>query len=127
MLQNDFFTIISRSREGDVFRVSLEINATHPIFEGHFPGQPVVPGACLMQMVKEITETITGGNLQLNKAGQIKFIAMIDPNENNKLEMQLSIKTDEEGGTVVTANLLNNGSVCFRFDGLFQLLKSAQI
>ena len=144
MLQNDFFTIISRSPEGDSvggvetgqvtegglrsgelregvkhsFKVNLAINAGHAIFEGHFPGQPVVPGACLMQMVMEVTETILGRQLRLRKADQLKFIAMIDPNVHNILEMLLSIQIKEEDGIVVSADLLNKSSICFRFNGL---------
>ena len=119
MLQNDFFTITAVREEGHFFKVMLEINPRHVIFDGHFPGHPVVPGACLMQMVKEITETVLGAELRLKRADNLKFIALIDPTRNGLLEMQLTYKRNEDGSVNVSANLLNNDTVCFKFNGLF--------
>ena len=81
MLQNDFFTVVSLSGEAPSFRALLSLNAQHRIFEGHFPGHPVVPGVCLMQMVQEVTGIALGGeNLGLARAvDQLKFIALIEP------------------------------------------------
>lgn len=120
MLLNDFFTIIDRRSEGDSFKVSLEVNAAHPIFEGHFPRHPVVPGACLMQMVKEITETILVRELRLQKADHLKFIILIDPKADNVLEMAITIQVIEREQVNVLASLLNNGTVCFKFSGVFR-------
>ncbi len=121
MLQNDFFTISSINLEGDSYKARLELNAKHKIFEGHFPGQPVVPGACLMQMVKEVTETILGSELLLIKADHLKFLAVIDPNKKGVLEMQLTIDRKEDDSLYVSASLSENASVCFKFSGLFML------
>ena len=67
MLKDDFFYIQSVSDEQGVISASLEINAAHKIFQGHFPGQPVVPGVCMVEMVKEVTETVTGKEMFLQK------------------------------------------------------------
>ena len=34
--------------------VWVEIDPTHPIFEGHFPDQPVLPGVCMVQIALTI-------------------------------------------------------------------------
>ena len=52
MLKNDFFTFTALQLEGDMVTTNIELNAAHSIFKGHFPGQPIVPGVCMMQMVK---------------------------------------------------------------------------
>jgi 3-hydroxyacyl-[acyl-carrier-protein] dehydratase len=59
MLQGDFFIISKIETTEAEIKAELIINARHKIFEGHFPGQPVVPGVCMMQMVKEIIEKVT--------------------------------------------------------------------
>jgi 3-hydroxyacyl-[acyl-carrier-protein] dehydratase len=119
MLQFDFFTMSALTREENSFKTQLALNAGHRIYGGHFPGRPVVPGACLMQMVKEITETITGNQLRLKRADYLKFIARIDPNEHNILQMVLKIQLKEEKEVSVSANLLNNSKTCFTFSGVF--------
>ncbi|MHA4810362.1 ApeI family dehydratase [Flavitalea flava] len=128
MLLNDFFTIISvRGEPGspgtvnNSFNVKLEFNPRHKVFDGHFPGRPVVPGACLLQMVKEITETLTGKEWNLTLAEQLKFMVPIDPNENRVGEMRLTLLVKEEGLLGVSANLLIRDSICFKFSGRFQV------
>ena len=87
MLSGDFFIIKTLQTEDNAASALLEFNTGHPIFKGHFPGQPVVPGACLLQIVKEVMQTITGMELQLKKAHQIKFLSIIDPVKNNILRI----------------------------------------
>ena len=53
MLLNDFFTIEEFSKDATAFRAVVRLNEQHPVFAGHFPGQPVVPGVFTLQMIKE--------------------------------------------------------------------------
>ena len=64
MLLGNFFTIINKEITDNSATLLISINAAHPIFEGHFPGQPVVPGVCMIQMIKEMMESIEGKPLQ---------------------------------------------------------------
>ena len=32
--------------------VQVMLNPQHAIYNGHFPQQPVVPGVCMLQMIK---------------------------------------------------------------------------
>jgi 3-hydroxyacyl-[acyl-carrier-protein] dehydratase len=122
MLLNDFFTVTTLSEEASSFKAVLALNARHRIFEGHFPGQPVVPGACLMQMVQEVTElALGGGTLRLIRADQMKFIIPIDPGKTVELEMKLDWVRKEDGAVQVTASISDNGRVCFKFSGVFAL------
>jgi 3-hydroxyacyl-[acyl-carrier-protein] dehydratase len=121
MLLNDFFTITSLSGEGPSFKALLALNPRHRIFGGHFPGQPVVPGVCLMQMVKEVLETaLGGGGLRLTRADQLKFIALIDPWKAGELEIKLDCDRKEDGAVRVNASVLDGGKLCFKFSGVFE-------
>ena len=120
MLKDDFFTISSKQKENNSYKFILELNAMHNIFEGHFPGQPVVPGACMLQMLKEVTEIILDKKVQLTKADNLKFLQLINPNEHRTLQMDLTFNISEDGIANVSANLSNGSSVCFKFSGSFQ-------
>lgn len=119
MLQGDFFHITTLQTVDNTVKVLLEINPAHAIFEGHFPGQPVVPGVCLMQMVKEIAEKVLGKETRLVKADQIKFLAPLIPAENQPLHMELKFRVGENSGTGVDAQLVNETTLVFKFKGLF--------
>jgi 3-hydroxyacyl-[acyl-carrier-protein] dehydratase len=87
MLLNDFYFITQQSSElldhgKRKIQATLSLNKSHPIFAGHFPGQPIVPGVCMVQMVKEVLEIEVGKKLVLASAGNIKFLSMLMPNKN---------------------------------------------
>ena len=69
----------------------ITINKDHIIFKGHFPGNPVMPGVCMIQIIKEITEKIVNKTLFMQSANNIKFMAIINPFLTPELELQLEI------------------------------------
>lgn len=119
MLQGDFFHIHNLETAGFDIKADLVINAAHKIFEGHFPGHPVVPGVCMMQMVKEIMEQVWGRQTNLVSAAEMKFLAIIDPQENNIIQAALKYHPDENGNIAVTASLFKDERIHFKFKGLF--------
>lgn len=127
MLKDDFFYIQSVSDEKGVISASLEINIAHEIFRGHFPGQPVVPGVCMMEMVKEITEMVTGKEMFLQKADNIKFLSVIDPNQNRNVNARITYASNENKRIVFDATLFKEDIIYLKFKGEYvaELLASA--
>ena len=121
MLLNDFFTIRDTESSATEIWAELVINANHKIFEGHFPNQPVVPGVCMMQMIKEIIEHNIGKATNLVKAADMKFLAVIDPRENNLIHASIKLATGENGDINIVASLFKDELVHFKFKGLFEV------
>ncbi|MDP9959078.1 3-hydroxyacyl-ACP dehydratase [Chryseobacterium lathyri] len=93
----DFYTLESYEKaENGSFTAYIHLNKDHDIFKGHFPGNPVTPGVCMMQIVKELTEEFTGSKLFLKTASNVKFMAIINPFETPDLKLQLDITENEE-------------------------------
>lgn len=93
----NFYTLQSYEKaENGSFIANITLNKDHDIFEGHFPGNPVTPGVCMMQIVKELTEEFTGSKLFLKSASNVKFMAIINPIENPELKLQLDINESED-------------------------------
>lgn len=118
MLLNDFFTIENMETFGTELKAELVINAGHQIFEGHFPGQPVVPGVCMMEMVKEMVEQVTGKKTNLVKVQEIKFLAVIDPSVNNLVSANIKYAAGGDGSINVVASFFKEELMHFRFKGL---------
>lgn len=94
----DFYTLQSYEKaENGSFTANIHLNKDHDIFKGHFPGNPVTPGVCMMQIVKELTEEFTASKLFLKSASNVKFMAIINPFETPDLKLQLDITEDEQG------------------------------
>ncbi|MBX2921390.1 MAG: 3-hydroxyacyl-ACP dehydratase [Chitinophagaceae bacterium] len=118
MLRNNFYTITALQQGAGNINASLELNVRHVIFEGHFPGQPVVPGVCMVQIIQELLETATGSSLQLKTADQIKFLSMVDPRETTGLSAAVSYITDD-GSIKATATLSKDQTVCLKMKAVF--------
>lgn len=93
---NKLYKINSIKDENNVIESSIEIDKTHPVFLGHFPGNPVVPGVCLIQMVKELLELTMKRSLKLSKASNIKFLAAWNPEIENIVKANINYTVSNE-------------------------------
>jgi 3-hydroxyacyl-[acyl-carrier-protein] dehydratase len=115
---NDLFSIHKITHEDGAIAATLGINQDSPILKGHFPGRPVVPGACMLQIIKEVLEEALTLSLLLKKADHLKFITMIDPAIIRSAQLDISYKYSNES-IVATARLANADTVYFKFQGSF--------
>lgn len=110
ILANDFFHIDHLETVGESYRCKVHLNAQHSIFQVHFPGYPITPGVCLIQMGTEMLEQILGKSLRLRVAREIKFkraltpadtptfvFTKVRPEDSGLLRANISIEDD--GGT----------------------------
>ncbi len=122
ILKNDFYTITSLTADNEAVQASLELNRAHRIFEGHFPGQPVVPGVCMVQMIKEILETVSGKNLMLKQSDYIKFLSVINPVEARPVQATVQFSEKESDELHVVASLDCEERVCLKLKGVFVIM-----
>jgi len=118
MLSGDFFKVISMETSETSVNAVLELNSSHKIFEGHFPGQPVVPGVCMIQMIKEILEQHLTKKTRLVKSDYAKFLAMIDPRVDGIIRAEIKYATDKEVVNV-TASLFKENVIFLKLRAAF--------
>ena len=55
-LNGDFYRIESRLEDRTLGQSGFNVilNPDHLIYKAHFPGQPVTPGVCILQMIREL-------------------------------------------------------------------------
>ena len=111
ILLDDFYTIMNRDASDSTVRAKIFINRRHKIFEGHFPGLPIVPGVCMMQIIREIMEVTTERSLMISGADNMKFLSVINPDQNP--EVDVSITYSEDSGTFNLNASLFAGTVTF--------------
>jgi 3-hydroxyacyl-[acyl-carrier-protein] dehydratase len=116
---NDLFGIGKIAHDDGVISATLNINPDSEILKGHFPGHPVVPGACMLQIVKEVLEDALGNTVRLKKADQLKFMMMIDPTSTLAVQLDISYQYTDGDVIGVTAKLSNPDAVYFKFLGSF--------
>ncbi len=121
LLLGTFFTITNITKQSEnQFHLNLHLDKSHPIFSGHFPGNPIVPGVCLTQMLKEIMEQILQKPLLLSKAASIKFTAIVNPEEQPELEANLNIKPLDDKNTQAELTYFSGNTTFYKFKGTFK-------
>lgn len=63
------------------FTARVRCNPSHPIYQSHFPGNPITPGACLLQTAGNILQKKLGRPLYLKAAKNIKYLNLLIPAE----------------------------------------------
>ncbi|PTQ99674.1 3-hydroxyacyl-[acyl-carrier-protein] dehydratase [Mucilaginibacter yixingensis] len=119
MSSTQLYTIENLQVADGSITATVVLNAAHPIFEGHFPGQPVLPGACMLDMVKAITSVALGQQLRLVKADNLKFITPVDPLVSGKLQLNITHQPVTNGIKIKAT--LSGESPYMKMDGVFDI------
>ncbi|MBN1157766.1 MAG: hypothetical protein JXA61_00150 [Bacteroidales bacterium] len=121
LLMNDlYFPELTGKEEGRV-TATIRLRENHDIFKGHFPGNPILPGVCLIQIIKELMGEALKKQLQLTEAGNIKYLAFINPHVNNTLNIEIQYKTNEEGEFSCNSRVFDENRNYCSFRGAFKV------
>lgn len=76
-------------QEGDHYHFRLRLLPECPVFRAHFPGAPITPGVCLMQVVEELMAEKLGRQITLVNVKNVKFLQVIEPEEGREIDYQI--------------------------------------
>ncbi len=120
MLIKDFYKIKKIDQvDTNTIHVNIHLNKDHDVFNGHFPDNPITPGVCMIQTIKEIIQTQVNSLLFLNYISNVKFTALINPNINPDLILELSLI--QENNTIRVKNItkFTDGTIALKCNGTF--------
>ena len=90
-LQNEMFVVTNETAE----QVEIRLNAAHYIYQAHFPGNPITPGVCIVQIICELLQNRTGHQLTLSRVVNLKFISVLTPTDTPEVTVKFtSVQTD---------------------------------
>lgn len=123
MFQNKLYKILNKTSLDDTsrFSVTIELDAAHEIFMGHFPDNPVLPGVCSLEILKELLTDHTGNSLLLSRASSVKYISMINPRVNKIIIIDITITKSENAKISCSAVLKSDTAIFCRFSGEFKI------
>ena len=89
---SDLYTITSLDQVPGQITCTLQIDAAHPVFQGHFPGAPVLPGVVQVEMVKAVLSKARGKAFALKEMSTCKFLEVLNPAETPELMLHIQYK-----------------------------------
>jgi len=117
---NDLYIIKGTHSESvNKLTVQVEINAGHAIFQGHFPGNPILPGVATIQILKELLSEHLGCNISLARAANIKYLSFVNPEKNSLIDFDIELKDLENGNLNCISGIHFENTVFCSFKGEF--------
>jgi 3-hydroxyacyl-[acyl-carrier-protein] dehydratase len=114
LLLNNLYTIQSLSEKDKTIQTTVLLREDHPIFKGHFPGQPVLPGVCMLEMIAEIAGSHLKQRFRILDAPLIKFLNMIDPGKDPLILFEINYEI-ASGKIPVTGRISSGSRVFMKF------------
>lgn len=106
MERSRVFNIKQKSGSEKEFEYIAQVIENHKIFEGHFPKTPVVPGVCTLNMIKECIEDIMGHYVRYSYIKECKFLGVIIPSEQKKINVKITLQHKSEEGIDLISEIL---------------------
>lgn len=120
MLIDGLYEILEYEQEQQQVASVIKLNKDHSIFEGHFPGHPVMPGVCIIQIIKELTEKSLNKSLSLSVASNVKFMAIINPQKNEVIKFHLAL-SENEGDIKVKNTVSFDDTLALKLNATFKI------
>ena len=87
---NSLYSIVSKNVTDSSIRYDILLDASHFIYQAHFPEEPITPGVCIIQIAKELMEN------HLHQMLSIKTLKkIIIDNHTKTIKMQSQILSEE--------------------------------
>lgn len=116
LLRNNLYTVTQKEVDGLKGHFVLELNPSCFIYQAHFPGEPITPGVCIVQMGKELLEELLEEHLQkkvgleICKVKNVKFLSVISPNETTVITYQMKkVEMSEDGSEMKAQMVITSG------------------
>lgn len=96
------------------YEARIELLPQSVIYSVHFPGMPVTPGACLVQIACELASVAAGAKLELSSASDIRFLSPVLPSECKEILASLSGETPQEEPSLWEVKMFEGETLCAR-------------
>ena len=101
LLKNHYYKVLHSETKGldGVFHIALLPDCA--VYRGHFPGDPVCPGVCNIEVIKECASRLVGKRLFLKSIKQCRLVALATPFACPELDVVVNLTPTAQGFMVV--------------------------
>lgn len=120
MLKDKYFRITDKTTTENGFLYNISLIESHPIYNGHFPGNPISPGVCSIEMIKECAEDALNKRLCIKSVNVCRFISLLTPQKGVHLQLEINLTNNND--SVDAKATISDGDVTYvNYKGIFGL------
>lgn len=98
MFYNNLFTINSQEIAEGEARFVIQLAPEHRIYKGHFPGDGITPGVCILQMASDLFSLIHQQDFAISNLKSVKFMQLIRPSVTPTVTYEFTYQPAETEG-----------------------------
>jgi 3-hydroxyacyl-[acyl-carrier-protein] dehydratase len=118
LFNHDLYTFDPVRENNGSLLALVKLNGKHAIFRGHFPDQPVLPGVCMLEMIREILEGSLQQKLRITGGPLIKFLSMIVPDKNPEFLVEINYEP-KNGSIQANGKIFRDQAVFMKYSLVF--------
>jgi len=99
---------LTRSDKNEI-EADIQVPSDSPWFDGHFPGEPILPGVAQIGMVFDAIRKARNQDLKISSVRRVRFKQIIRPDDKLKL---IATLLKEDAGAYHFRILVENEAVC---------------
>lgn len=111
-LEDNFYKINAIEQAENDYKIEVELMPNHPIYAGHFPEQPVVPGVCTLTIIRECIGKILSKSVSFASIKECKYVSALIPEEGLTIIINLTLSDD--GGVKVVVEKAKDKQIALK-------------
>lgn len=120
MLENFLYKVGSRENAEGSVSAEIRLLPECPIYSGHFPGMPITPGVCLVQIAQELVESAEGRQLYISESKDIKFLSIVSPIERPLVSYALALQEKDADREKWSVQVTAGDTLCAKMSLVFR-------
>lgn len=107
LLKDKFFTVLGEEKTSDLScKYSVRLLEDCECYKGHFPGNPVSPGVCNIEMIRECAELLTAKDLKIDSIKVCRLTEIASPQKCPLVIVSVALAPNEDATVyTVTADI----------------------
>lgn len=105
ILKNQLYQIEHSQEDEGTKQFTIRLLKECPIYRTHFPGQPITPGVCIVQIAQELLEQIVGQTLEISEVKNVKFLHILSPIDNPQVDVVFTAIEASDGSVSAKAEV----------------------
>lgn len=108
------FQLFNIKDQDSLLTGTAHINVNDPIFNGHFPNNPVLPGACQLNLISEIIKIHFAKVYRMTQAKSLKFTMLVNPFIINQFDFEIKYLI-EGNSLLLNGKFVKEDKTIFKF------------
>ena len=105
-LQNSLYHITHFAGGTGTPAYTIKLDGSHAIYQAHFPGEPITPGVCIIQIAKELLEHHLSTPLDIVAVKNAKFLSVISPDTTPEVTYVINKTSTDDATSTIQAQII---------------------